>query len=181
MTQLQDFFRDEEYKNIPIKIQKEIMVNKLNNWIDVLGAKERVLQMHTKETQIKIYNKLNVKVKTKKVMFDLSSLTLQEKIEFLALINKTKRSQGELLGVIMGKEVKKEVTEDIEHEVVEDVNVNKIKQVNLPQPEKTRVPNKTLDDLTNKLKATLLKKAEKEFKKAGAKQVAPTVKDLGDE
>jgi hypothetical protein len=172
----QDWFKDEEYESVPKKFRKEVMLGKLNGWIDILGAKERVLQMHMKETQVKIFNKLNVKVKEKKVMFDLSKLSLAEKVEFLTLIQKTKKTQTEILGITNSADVKKVVTEDIEHEVVEVPNITFIEQTNIPVIPRERVQAQNLGDLTNKLRATLLKKAEEEFKKAGAKKVAPTVK-----
>lgn len=174
---LQDFFRDKDYESIPMKFRKEIMMNKLNSWIDVLQAKESVLRMHSKDTQVKIFNKLNVKVKEKKVMFDLSKLSLEEKVEFLSLIQKTKKSEGEAAGVIMNGQVNKEVeTEDVEHEVLEAPNVEQIKQYNIPVVAKASPKGaQTLDDITEKIKATLLKKAALEFKKVGAKKVAPSI------
>lgn len=180
LEELKSFFIDQEYENIPSKFRVNVQLGKLGSWIEVLNAKERVLQLHAKETQVKIYNKLNTKVKEKKVSFDLSKLTLQEKIDFLSLIQKSKRTQNELMGIVSSAPVTQQQVEDIEHEVVETANVEAIKQTNLPKPQKAITPRETLDDLTDKLKQTLLKKAEEEFKKAGAKRIAPTVKDQHD-
>lgn len=177
---IQDFFRDKEYESIPTKFRLKVMLGKLSSWLQVLNAKEKVLQLHSKDTQVKIYNKFNAKVKERKNMFDLSSLTLEEKIEFLNLVQKSSRSQNDLLGIIASEEKVKQITEDIEHEVVDQPNIDLIKQTNLPVKPKAQRPNETLDDITNKLKQALLKKAEEQFKKAGAKELAPTVKDQDD-
>ena len=141
--------------------------------MDVLFAKEKLLQMHSKSFQIKINNRLNAKVVKKEVRFDLSKLDLQEKVEFLQLLQKTKRSSRELLSVqLTGQERRGEEVIDIDHEVVEDVNVSKIKIKELPTSslESSATGNAFLD-VQLKLKQALQRKAEQEFKRKGSKNV----------
>lgn len=163
------------YDNILDKYKVPTMINNLTNAIEALGAKERVLQLHTKDTQIKIFNKLNAKVKEKKIMFDLNALTLAEKMEYLSLLIKCKKDQNEVFGVIMSTKKEEIVTEDAQFEIVENTNIDQIKRIE-PEPEKIAPIVKSLDDVTRKIQKALERKAEKEFKKAGAGH-APTIVD----
>lgn len=170
------YFEDKEYENVNIKWRKRVMIDKLTELLDTLGAKERVLQMHSKDTQVKIFNKLNVKVKEKKVLFDLSNLSFEDKREMLMLMLKAKRTSNEISGVILNQKVA-EVTEDAEFTVVENNNIDKIERTNLPVEEKVKAPRKQLIDVTELLRKNLHKVAEKEFKKKGAKEIAPNIID----
>lgn len=176
-----EWMDNEEYEEVDPRFQTKTVLNKLECAVDSLIAKERVLQIHNKETQVRIFNKLNAKVK--KVMFDLSPLSLQEKIELLNLMSKAKKSDLELMGVVLREtdnKVQSEEIQDAEFEVV-NTNINQIKRVNEEEVVIERVPKKKVTDLTDLIKKTLEKQAEKEFKNKGAKQVAPAIIDRGDD
>lgn len=159
-------------------IRRKMRIDTLQTALDIMFAKERVLQIHAKDTQIKIFNKLNAKIREKKIAYDLSLLTLPEKIEFLNLMMKAKRSQSELFSVQL-KGAEKVITEDIEHvEVKTEDNITKIEQFNLPVPYVEPKPEKTIDTVTNKLRAALAARAAKDFKSKGAKEIAPNPIDL---
>lgn len=179
IQEIKRWFEEEEYENIDIKFQRDVMLGQLDSAITVLTAKEKVLQMHAKETQVRIFNKLNAKVKKKEVMFDLKSLTLEEKIELLSLMRKAKKTDLELMSVTLNSDrpINNTNTEDIEYEEVPvSANVTKIKQTNIPKPERVIPPVYQLSDLTDKIRATLALVAQKQFEEKGAKKIAPTVK-----
>lgn len=156
-------------------LRRKLRINCLMICMDVMVQKERVLQLHSKETQVKVFNTLNAKIKEKKVLFNLESLSLQEKIEFLQLIQKAKKNSNELMSVILNSK-KQEVTEDIEHEEVRNNNIDSIKLINPPEVIKVR-PKKGLDDITKKLHEALAKKAEIEFKKKNGHNGEPKAID----
>lgn len=155
-------------------LKRKMRIYALMNCLDVMFAKEKVLQLHTKQTQVKVFNQLNAKVKEKKVMFNLKDLSLNEKIEFLALIQKAKKSDNELYSVTMSNKTQ-EVIEDIEHEEVENNNINEIRLIE-PEAVKLKV-KKDLSDITKKIHENLAKKALKQFVKKGGIQGSPTEKD----
>jgi hypothetical protein len=148
--------------------------------LDVMTAKEKVLQIHTKETQVKIYNQLNAKVKEKKVMFNLADLTLQEKIEFLSLIQKAKKDDTELFSVKLSDTKQLQTTEDAEFEVVENDNIEKIKRTNEPKELPPPKPKKNLNDVQEQLKKALQRKALKQIRKAGGDKGGPHIIDVTD-
>lgn len=158
-------------------IRKQFRLVTLQICLDILFAKERVLQIHAKDTQIKIFNKLNAKLKEKNVAYDLSVLTLEEKIEFLNLVTKTKRTDSEVFSVKTKADIIETI--DIDHEEVVPVNDNikLITQTNLPVEERV-LPEKNIHDVMAKVRAALEKKAKQEFEAKGAKQIAPNPIDL---
>lgn len=165
------WFEEQQYLQVPEKYRKQTQIAKLFDALDLLEAKERVLQLHTKNTQIKVYNTLNAKVKEKKAIFDLSTLSLTEKIDFLSLIVRSKKSHSEVLGVIPhGTKRENQITEDIEVEIVPP-NITKIKQTNIPLPApQPQQPEVLLTNITDKIKKALEKKAQQDFEAKGANQ-----------
>jgi hypothetical protein len=157
--------------------RRKIRIYQLQVLLNVMFAKEKVLQLHKKDTQIKIFNKLNAKV-VKKKDIDLTALTLQEKVEFLKLIQKTKPDQQQLI-TIKSTQIKAEenVTEDIQHEEIKKLNVENVITYNerkeLPAP-KTK---KNLDNVTEKLKAALQRKALIEIQAKNGDRQGPHITD----
>lgn len=158
-------------------LRKNLRLQSLLLCIDILFAKERVLQIHAKDTQIKIFNKLNAKIKERKIAYDLSTLTLEEKIDFLNLVTKAKRSSGEVFSV---QTVEKQVAEDVEAEVtdVKNENIKLITNTNTLQEEEKKLPQKTVNDVFERMRQALEKKAHKDLVAKGAKDVAPNPIDL---
>lgn len=157
-------------------IRRQFRLQTLQTCIDIMFAKERVLQIHAKETQVKIFNKLNAKIKERKIAYDLSVLTLQEKIDFLSIVTKAKRSVDEVFSVKMSGKVE---TVDVEAEVttVQNENIKLIAQTNVQQPE-TVIPQKTMNDVFEKMRKALERRAQKELEEKGAKKIAPNPIDL---
>lgn len=156
--------------------KRKMRIFTLMTALDVMFAKERVLQIHNKETQVRIFNKLNAKVKEVKTKYNLSQLSLEEKIDFLNLVKKAKRDQVETFSIKMMGNKRQEV-EDVEAEVIEETpNIEKIKH--LPAPEKKVVaPKVTLEDVTRKIQENLAKRAAVEFKKKGGMKGGPHIKE----
>lgn len=136
------------------------------NLLDVLTQKEKILGLHSKLVQIKINNTNTVKVTEKKKSFDLSLLTLEEKIDFYSLIQKVRRTEEEMISLVKRNRINEvPVTEDIPHEeVIEKTNISQIEQ-RLPKIELIKEPD-TILSLKEKLMETLAKKAEEASKKS---------------
>jgi len=146
--------------------QRELKINAYLQVLETLFRKEKLLQMHTKSFQVRINNTVNAKVREKKQMFDLSKLTLEEKINFLQLMQKAKRGYNELQSVTLIEKKQKEVIEDIGYEEVQ------VPQLELYKPKVEQEDTKsttTLLSVQQKLADTLRRKAEEEFKRKGAK------------
>jgi hypothetical protein len=156
--------------------KRKIRIYQLMICLDVMRSKEKVLQIHNKETQIKIFNKLNAKIKEKKVMFNLEGLSFAEKMEFLQLILKAKKSQVELHGIKLNAKEDVDVIEDAEIISIETVNIEKIKKVNEKLKELPE-PKKVLGDITNKIKQALQNKALKEIEAKGGNKGGPHILD----
>jgi hypothetical protein len=153
-----------------MKWRRKMRIDALNQALDIMLQKERALQLHHKDTQVKIFNKLNAKVKEKKIMFDLKTLTLEEKIDFLNLIQRAKKSESEVMSIIMSQSKNEEV-EDISYEDVINSNIDKIK--NLPiVPIKVKA-QKGLDDITKKIHQRLAIRAAIDFKNKGGQNGGP--------
>lgn len=148
--------------------RRQKKIESLNVCLDALFAKERVLQIHAKETQVKIFNRMNAKIKMRKTSYDLSSLTFQEKLEFLQLVSKAKRTDNELFSVAL-KPKENVKTEDAEVIEIVNTNVDLIQQTNHPIPEPELLPNVTKDSVIAKLRLALQKSADRDFKAKGAK------------
>lgn len=175
----EELFDEDDEEALPSKmLKRKRRIYVLMTCLDVMNSKEKVLQLHTKETQVKVFNQLNAKIKDRKVMFNLQSLSLEEKIEFLGLIGRCKKTDNELFSVIASTEEQR-IIEDVEHEEVPNNNVDQVKQTNLPSAVKVR-PKKTLNDLTQKIHQTLAKKALEQFIKKGGVKHGPKEIDYTD-
>jgi hypothetical protein len=155
---------------IPPQKRLAVKVEAYMNCLDTLHQKEKLLGMHTKDFKIIINNEETTIVREKKPKLDISKLTLAEKIELNALLEKSRKSDDdEVCSVILKKDVVGE-TIDIEAEViVEKSNIDRMEN---------REPQKAIDDksqgqalmsLEDKLRETLRKRAQEEFLKAGSK------------
>jgi hypothetical protein len=157
--------------------RRKIRIYQLQVLLNVLYAKEKVLQLHKKDTQVKIFNKLNAKV-TKRKPIDLKALSLEEKVEFLQLIQKTKPLQNELV-TIKSAQVKQEqqITEDIPHEEIKKLNVEQVVTYNEKKEAPAPKSKKSLDNVTDKLKAALQRKALLEIRSKGGDKQGPHITD----
>lgn len=152
-------------------------IENLDFILEAMFAKERVLQMHAKDTQIRVFNRLNAKIKERKVSYDLSKLTAPQKLELLILLSRTKKTEDELKSVILRAKEDKGETIDIDHVVVkEKPNVDRIKKINIPElplmdpiDKLKQSKSSTQNDIMKKIQETLAAKAKEEFKKKGAK------------
>lgn len=164
---------NKDYNRYEMKIRFKMKSIAFMNALDTLYQKEKLLNLHSKQTIIRFNqrNNINVVVPEKKAKYDLSTLTLEEKIDFLALVEKCSPRNNVNTGVILRpKEVVVEETIDIDH--VEEVNIDKIKQENVEGvdvfPEK---PPLTLFELKERIAKTLQAKAAEAFKNAGSKTI----------
>lgn len=158
--------------------KRQYRIEALMTMLDVMFAKEKVLQLHTKDTQVRIFNKINAKVQKRDEdeTLDLSVLTLEEKIELLSLITKAKRTSSELMSVQLREREAKVEAEEIEYEEVKQTtNVSQIKQINQPIQQELhpidqlKAKASSSQDIMDKMKMALEKKAVKELKAKGAK------------
>lgn len=138
--------------------------------LSTMLAKEKVLQMHTKSFQIFINNKVNMEVVHEVNNFDLSKLTIEEKIDFLNLLLKSKQNDFEV-GTVILRDENKEQTIDVEHEEVkeDEPNINKIERIEAPPEINMGIPGMALQQATDKLAQALQMAALKELKQAGSK------------
>ena len=155
--------------------------------LDTLHQKERLLGFHSKSFSLKIYNTINVNSnKIKKDSFDLSKLTLNEKIEFVNLINKATKTEDEMdpnVKIEITKNKKEEETIDIEHIEVKKEEVQEktnIELIEVEEPEERIYNDEKMDaqiTISEKLKQALLKKAEIEFSRLKDQQL-PSEKEI---
>lgn len=132
------------------------------NLLDVIQHKEKLYGLHNKSINILINNQLNVQINISK--FDLSKLEMAEKIELLNLIEKSKKTESEVFGIIKASDNKNENITNIDFEEVipEPINIESINQTNIA-PLLFVEPNNALENAKDKLKAALKKKAEELF------------------
>lgn len=99
----------------------------MSDCLDALQQKERLLGIHTKSFRLVINSEEETVLKDRAPEIDISLLSLDEKIELNDLIEKTRRTEDEISGVILRQDIRTTVTEDIEHEVVEEKsNIDRI-------------------------------------------------------
>lgn len=145
---------------------------KINTYLTVLEimfAKEKLLQLHNRNTILKI-NQRNTTIVQKETQpkYKLGKLSLEERIELLQLINKSKSIDGDDI---------KSITETQQEEYVEftelkgtqeGANVEKIEKVT-PVVEGERIPGGALLDVRERLRQSLERKAQEEYRKIGSK------------
>lgn len=158
-----DVSRWEPYKQVGKKIEAYMYL------LDVLQQKETLLGMHRKSFKIVINNEQTTVVRDKKPKIDISKLTLDEQIEFNTLLEKARRSEEDLISVILNDNAN-EVIEDVECEVVEKKNIDKMEHRKTKELNPVPVGS-TMLGIEDKLKLALQRKAKEEFKKAGSKTV----------
>lgn len=170
-----------EIKNLYLKIPKLEKRKDLGDWkkqeminscyfeiLDIMFHKERLLQLHNKKVVVRINQINNTIIRERKNKWNLSNLTLSERVDFLNLVQKSKKNQFELHGVTQNVEesVDTQVIEDAI--IVEENPLEKIKQVTV-LPEQEIIPGVALLDTFEKLKKAFEEKARLEFEKAGTK------------
>lgn len=141
------------------------------NCLSVLHQKEELLGMHRKAFRLIINNEETTVIRNTKPNIDLSRLTLEEKIELNQLMEKSRRTEDEIGGVILRSEQAR-VIEDVEHEVVEErLNIDRMenrqpKEIIQPHPE-----NMALLSIQEKMRLALRKKAKEELERVGSRTV----------
>jgi len=141
------------------------------NCLGVLHQKEELLGMHRKSFKLIINNEDTTVIRTTKTNIDLSKLTLEEKIELNQLMEKSRRTDDEIGGVILRSEQAR-VIEDVEHEVVEErLNIDRMenkqpKEIIQPHPQ-----DMALLSIQEKMRLALRKKAKEELERVGSKTV----------
>lgn len=141
------------------------------NCLSVLHQKEELLGMHRKAFRLIINNEETTIIKNTKPNIDLLRLTLEEKVELNQLMEKSRRTEDEIGGVILRSE-QANVIEDIEHEVVEErLNIDRMenkqpKEIIQPHPE-----NMALLSIQEKMRLALRMKAKEELERVGSKTV----------
>lgn len=177
-TKLLEKIENGEFDKLDTYKKRLKLIEVYDQVLEIIFAKEKVLQLHAKDTQIRVFNRLNAKIREKKVSYDLSQLSNPEKIELLSLLRRTKRTDDELQSVILRPKEDKQVTEDIEHEIVKErPNVRDIKKTNLPVlpptphpiDEMRRKKGLSSEEVMRKIQETLTERATEELKKKGAK------------
>lgn len=156
-------------------IQMQMQSQAYLDLFDVMLAKEKLVGLHMKKTNIKLNNNTNVSVKKKESSFDLSKLTLQEKIEFLNLLSKAELNENEINPIILRKDPTKEsVVEDIDFEEIKEKenvpNVSKIETIVPEKPIEIKEWEDPMIQIEEKIRENLRKKAEEEFKKIKQKK-----------
>lgn len=160
------------YDRLPLKIRYKVKGAAFLNALETLHQKEKLLNLHNKQTLIRFNQRNNINETPEKPnRFDLTQLTLEERIDLLNLISKASPKNNINSGVILREKViESEETVDIQHEEV--INITQIQQENVMGvdvfPEQKA---HTVDELTKKLQDTLKKKAEEALIKAGSKTV----------
>ncbi|MBZ5859444.1 hypothetical protein [Flavihumibacter profundi] len=144
---------------------KERRIRAYSDCISTMIQKEKILQYHNPGFQLEVINE-KIEVKSSKPEYDLTKLTLDEQIEVLEFIKKTKQAEYNLLSVIQGNREDQVVTEDVAAEIVETANIEQIKQKELPA-----MPLQTITtfDPTAKLRESLKKIAALKLKEIGGK------------
>lgn len=158
----------------PPLYRRQAEIDGLLSMLEVMFCKEKVLQIHSKETQVKIFNRLNAKIHERKVSFDVSKLSFAEQLELLTLVSKTKK-QEELFSVKKGEGMQN--IEDAEVIEITNNNVSQIINVNERKPEVEPEPEVTINSVKQKIADALRKRAQEDFERAGAKG-GPTVIDM---
>lgn len=110
--------------------------------LNLLQRKEKVLGFHKKSQLIKIKNNVNINLTKVERTFDLSGLTLEEKIKLYQLIEKTKVSEEERFTLKPNPNIRREETIDIVHEEVkeEKSTAELIEHVDEPLPPPIPIP-----------------------------------------
>lgn len=163
---------NKDYNRIALKIRFKVKSMAYFSILETLYQKEKLLNLHSKQTIIRFNQRNNINIPNpeadKKESFDISTLTLEEKVDFLKLIEKCSPRNINNLGVILRpKEIKEEETVDIEHEEV--VNIEQIEQVNVEGKDVfTEKPPLTIIDVKERLRQALEIKAKEAFKEAGS-------------
>lgn len=157
---IEEDYKREEAKNIAYM-----------NCLGVLHQKEELLGMHRKAFRLIINNEETTVIRNTKPNIDLSRLTLEEKVELNQLMEKSRRTEDEIGGVILRSEQAK-VIEDVEHEVVEEkLNIDRMENKQPKEIVQPHLENMALLSIQEKMRLALRKKAKEELERVGSKTV----------
>lgn len=148
----------------------EIKTNAYIQLIDLLGQKEKLLGFHSRSFNIKINNETNVKVIQKSSKYDLTKLSVDEKLELMNLLNKAKILNKESIGIIPNPKKLIQEVQDVDYVDVtnESINIDSIEKFGEEKkylPEKVVMP---IVDAKFKLAQALKERAQKAFIEAGS-------------
>lgn len=144
---------------------REQKIKAYTDCIATMVQKEKILQYHNSGFQLEVINE-RIEVKGSKSDYDLTKLTLDEQIEVLELIKKTKQEGNDLQSVIQLNREAQVVNEEDAAEEVEVANIEQIKQKELPS-----IPIQVITtfDPTAKLRESVKKIAALKLKQIGGK------------
>lgn len=162
--------REEEYENIKhywADFNRKCL--SMSQCLDALQQKEKLLGIHTKSFKLIINNEEETIVREKKLKIDITLLTLEEKIELNSLLEKSRRTDDEIGGVIL-REKRDSVVEDVEHEEISDrLNVDRMEN---KQPLVIVEPNPEglmLESIQDKMHKRLQQAAKEALIKKGSR------------
>lgn len=158
----------EKSKKYLSHIKLQMIASHYYSILDIMFHIERLLQLHNKKVILRVNQINNTFIQKEKSKFNLSTLTFEEKKDFLELLLKSKKTDNEMYGVKLTEKLLNSTEEIQDVEIIEETNVSKIKEV-IPDQEEQREEGLALLDAFEKLKHTLQKKAEEEFKRVGGK------------
>lgn len=165
---------NKDYNQLALKIRFKVKSTAYFDALDTLYQKEKLLNLHSKQTIIRFNQRNNINVNTvpeKKEKYDLSKLSFEEKVDFMKLVEKASPRNNVNTGVILReRKIEEEEIIEIEHEDV--TNIDLIEKENIIGKDVfVETPPRTMFDLQEKLRMTLQKVAQQELEKAGSKTV----------
>lgn len=138
--------------------------------LEVLQQKEELLGMHRKAFKVVINEEETTIVQEQKGKIDVTRLTIDELIEFNTLIEKTRKTEDEISGVILRTREDRDI-EDVEVETIkEKLNIDRMEN-RLPKTVNPSLIPSTQQDLEFKIRLALSRQAKKELMKAGSKTI----------
>lgn len=155
-------------------LERKIKSGAYMDVLDTLHQKEKLLQLHSKQTVIRFNQRNSININEIESKFDLQELDFEEKRRLMELLLKSKTSDGdEVISVILND--KDDNVIDIDSEVIvespDTVNIAKIEQLDNTVNEKQYKAPVGLEEIKRKLSIALEKAAEKELIKVGSKSV----------
>lgn len=152
--------------SLPEEMKKVMRVDRYTLAMDNVRAKEKVLGMHTKRFKVEVNNYFDQQKDKEKDRYDFSLLTLDQMLEFRAMIKKIRQDENEVTIIRPKKEKVEEITQDVEYEEVPTSPLRQVKEVNeLAEKEVEEEKNKTLDDVKKEIGSSLKEQLLEELKK----------------
>lgn len=155
-------------------LERKIKSGAYMDVLDTLHQKEKLLQLHSKQTVVRFNQRNSININEIESKFDLQELDFEEKRRLVELLLKSKTSDGdEVVSVILNERDSNIIDIDSEEiiESPETVNIAKIEKLDNTITEKQYKPPTGLEEIKRKLSIALEQAAERELIKAGSKSV----------